>query len=158
MHTFNSKLLKAGLLVGTLDITAAFLYYFFRTGKNPLRVLTYIASGVFGKAAFEGGNEMLLAGLVLHYIIATTFAFVFFWLFARMEGLRKANLLSGVVYGIFVWMIMNLVVVPLSKVSQQPIQWDTALINVVILIVCIGIPLSVMAKSNYKNRVAFNTR
>jgi uncharacterized membrane protein YagU involved in acid resistance len=152
MHTFYSKL-KAGFLVGTLDISAAFLYYYTKTGKNPLRVLTFIASGIFGKAAFAGGSEMLLAGLALHYIIALTLTFFFFWLLSRLEGLRKVNLLVGIVYGIFVWAVMNLVVVPLSSVSKQPFQWDTALINVLILIACIGIPLAVMANNYYKKRV-----
>lgn len=152
MHTFNLKPLKAGLIVGTLDISAAFLYYFIRTGNNPLRVLTFVASGIFGKAAFAGGAEMMVAGLVFHYIIATTFAFIFFWLFSRIDGLRKIGLLSGIVYGIIVWMIMNLIVVPLSNVSRPPFRWDGALINMLILIVCIGIPLSLMAKSYYKKR------
>lgn len=152
MHTFYSKL-KAGLLVGTLDISAAFLYYYTKTGKNPLRVLTFIASGIFGKAAFSGGSEMLLAGLALHYLIALIFTFFFFWLLSRLAGLRKVNLLVGIVYGIFVWAVMNLVVVPLSSVAKQPFQWDTALINVLILIACIGIPLAVMANNYYKKRV-----
>lgn len=154
MHTSYSKQLKAGLLVGTLDISAAFLYYFIRTGKNPLRVLTFVASGIFGKAAYEGGVEMLLAGLVFHYSIATTFTFIFFWLFSRIEVLRRAGLLAGIVYGIFIWMVMNLLVVPLSSVSKQPFRWDGALINMLILIVCIGIPLSIMANGHYKKRVA----
>lgn len=152
MYTFQSRL-KAGLIVGTLDISAAFLYYFIRTGKNPLRVLTFVASGLFGKAAFDGGSEMLLAGLVLHYIIATTFAFIFFWLFSRLEVLRKISLLTGVAYGVMVWMVMNLLVVPLSNVSRQPFRWDGALINMLILVICIGIPLSLMAKSYYKKTV-----
>lgn len=153
MHTFYSKWLKAGLLVGTLDIAAAFLYYFIKTGKNPLRVLTFIASGILGKAAYEGGNEIQLVGLVLHYIIAITFAFFFFWLFARINGLRKVSLLAGIVYGLFVWMVMNLVVVPLSNVTKQPFRWEGALINMLILIVCIGIPLSILAKGYYRKRV-----
>jgi uncharacterized membrane protein YagU involved in acid resistance len=153
MHKFYSKL-KAGLLVGTLDISAAFLYYYARTGRNPLRILTFIASGIFGKAAFAGGSEMMLVGLVLHYIIALVFTFFFFWLLSRMEGLRKVNLLVGIFYGIFVWTVMNLAVVPLSSVSKQPFQWDTALINVLILIACIGIPLAVMANNYYKKRIA----
>ena len=150
MHISSSKLLKAGLLVGTLDILAAFLYFYSKTGKDPLPVLTFIASGVFGKSAFSGGAEMMLAGLVLHYIIAFAFALVFFWLFPRLKELVKLNLLTGIVYGVIIWMVMNLVVVPLSNVSKQPFQWNTALINILILIACMGIPLSVMANSYYK--------
>jgi uncharacterized membrane protein YagU involved in acid resistance len=154
MYTSYSQRLKAGIIVGTLDISAAFLYYFIRTGKNPLRVLTYIASGILGKAAYEGGAEVLLAGLVLHYIIAITFAFIFFWLFSRIAGFRKAGFLTGIAYGIFVWMVMNLLVVPLSNVTKQPFRWDAALINMLILVACIGIPLLVMAKGYSKKQVA----
>ena len=68
-RTLASEALKAGLIAGLLDISAAFIQYYSRTGRNPLAVLKFIASGVFGKAALTGGTEMILLGLVFHYII-----------------------------------------------------------------------------------------
>ena len=41
-------MLQAGILIGTLDIVSAFIYYFIKTGqKNEFNVLKYVASGIF---------------------------------------------------------------------------------------------------------------
>ncbi len=57
MNKLISTIIKAGLIVGTLDILSAFIYYFIKTGdKNVFVVLRAVASGLFGKAAFSGGN------------------------------------------------------------------------------------------------------
>ncbi len=55
MNTLISRIIKAGLMAGTLDILSAFIYYFIKTGdKNVFIVLKSIASGLFGKEAFLG--------------------------------------------------------------------------------------------------------
>jgi hypothetical protein len=151
MNSLISKTIKAGLIVGTLDILSAFIYYFMKTGeKGVFNVLKFVASGVFGKAAFSGGNKMIIAGLVLHYIIAFAFTIFFFWLFPKIKAFSKNIILPGIVYGIFIWIVMNLVVVPLSNIGIGPFTIVNALINVIILIVCIGIPLSFMANAFYE--------
>ncbi len=71
--SFIPSVLKAGFIVGTLDILAAFINYYINTGKSPEPVLKFIASGVFGKSAFTIGNEMLAWGLLFHYGIAFIF-------------------------------------------------------------------------------------
>ncbi|HVE60655.1 MAG TPA: hypothetical protein VNA26_02470, partial [Chitinophagaceae bacterium] len=83
--TFWSMILKAGLLVGTLDILAAFLDYYISTNKNPLNVFTFIASGVFGKKAFTGGSSMIILGAVFHFIIALAFTLFFFYRFPDVD-------------------------------------------------------------------------
>ncbi len=55
-------ILLSGLLVGTLDILAAFVDYYIATGKNPLIILKFIASGVFRKTALTGNGGMYAWG------------------------------------------------------------------------------------------------
>jgi hypothetical protein len=138
-------IVKTGLIAGSLDLLAALVYYSILTGDSPLNILKYIASGIFGPVAFSGGMMMMLAGLALHFFIAFAFTLFFFWLFPRFEILARNRILTGIVYGIFVWMIMNIFIVPLSNVPQGPFNPVHAIINGVILIVCIGIPISFMA-------------
>lgn len=152
MNNLLTRIIKAGLLVGTLDILTAFVHYYLKTGNNPLGVLQYVASGLFGKEAFSSGNTMYWTGLFLHYVIAFTFTIFFFWLFPKLNFISKHKVLTGVLYGLFIWSVMNLIVVPLSKIPPRPFNITNALINVVILMVCIGIPLSFMANSFYKKR------
>lgn len=145
----NSKLIiKAGLIAGALDIVAAFLNFYFKTGKNPTIVLKYIASAIFGKEAMTGGIEMILTGLLLHFIIAFIFTLFFSVIYKMLWSWFKNTILIAILYGIFVWIVMNLAIVPLSKASQIPFSWSGAITNVVILIVCIGLPLSYLFRKN----------
>jgi hypothetical protein len=153
MNSKFSRILISGILVGSLDILSAFLFVFIKTGKPQVfNILKFIASGIFGKAASTGGRKMILAGLILHYLIAFLFTVFFFWLYPRMQILSKNRWASGIIYGAFVWIVMNGVVVPLSNVAHRPFSLTGALINVCILIICIGIPLSLIANSYFGNR------
>ena len=148
-------ILLSGLLVGTLDILSAFADVYINTGKNPLIVLNYIASGAFGKTDFTSGNNGALMGLLFHYIIAFAFTFLFFWLYDKIN-LRGINwIVTGIVYGLFIWMVMNLIVVPLSNAPHKPLsemQFKKALKAALILICMIGLPLSLIA--NYVSKRA----
>lgn len=145
----NKKSIRAGFIVGTLDITAACIQYFIKTGKGPAGVLKFVASGVFGKAAFTDGIAMPLAGLCFHFTVAFFFTFFFFWLTGKIPSLLKTRLLTGIGYGIFVWTVMNMVVLPLSNTPPIPFKILNAAIAASILIICIGIPLAFL-KNNEK--------
>jgi hypothetical protein len=69
------------------------------TGRSAMRVPVYIASGIFGKAAFTDSG-MAVWGLLLHYIIALLFTSFYFWLAHRWAWLIKHWGISGVVYGL----------------------------------------------------------
>ena len=150
MNSLYPRIIKAGLIVGTLDILSACTYYYIKTSNNPLNILKYVASGFFGKQANTGGTGMIAAGLAFHYAIAFAFTIFFFWLFPRIIPVLRNKILTGIVYGVFVWLVMNLVVVPMSNIGSRPFNLLNSIINAVILIVCIGIPLSFMANSFYK--------
>jgi len=142
---FSTKLLKAGLIVGTLDILAAFINFFVKTHKGPAPVLKFIAAGVFGKDALTGGSRMVVLGLLFHYLIAFTFTLFFFWIAEKVPAVLKFRILTGVMYGIFIWTVMQFLVLPLSRVPRLPFNPVNAFVAVIILIICIGIPLSFMA-------------
>ena len=139
-------ILRAGLLAGTLDILAAILIL---AKGNAVGTLKFIASGVFGKAAFAGGYNMVALGAVFHYLIATSFAAGYLFAYPHLAFLQKNKWLSGVLYGVFVWAVMNLLVVPMSGVPQSPFAWDSALKNMAILVVCIGLPIAWLADKFY---------
>lgn len=137
-------ILGAGLLVGTLDIVTACTHYALRTGKNPVAVLRFVASGVFGQDAFTG-SLMPIWGLLVHYLIAFSFTVLFFWLYPRLRLFSLNKYLLAVLFGLFVWTVMNLLIVPLSNTPKGPFNWSSALQNMAILIVMIGLPLSLIA-------------
>ena len=151
MTTRNAKILQAGLIVGTLDILSAFIYYYIKTGKtNFLVIFKFIASGIFGKEAGAGGTAMILAGFILHYAIAFSFTVFFFWLYPKVKVMSRNRIVTAIVYGLFVWTLMNLVVVPMSNTVHRPFKIEGAIINMCILIICIGLPLSFMANAFFR--------
>lgn len=154
INIFSSITLKTGLLVGTLDITAACIQFFFKTGKGPELVLRYIASGAFGKDAFTGSNSMIFWGLFFHYFIAMSFAFFFFWLAKTFPVILKVKLLTAVLYGAFMWCVTQFLVIPSSKIPAPTPTLIGAVIAISILTICIGIPLAwIAAKQMNLNKV-----
>lgn len=150
-YLFN-RILLAGFIAGTLDAAAAIINFYITTGKSPVIVFVYIASGVFGKEAFSMSPFIAFAGLLFHYIIAAIFSALYFLIFPKVTFLQGHNIFSAIIYGVFVWLVMNMAVIPLSRAQHFPFDLGNALIAAFILIVCIGMPLSIMASSFYKNR------
>ena len=141
-----SKILGAGLLVGTLDISAACVQYFIKTGKSPENVLKFVASGVFGKEALTGGVLMSVCGLLFHFLVAFIFTTFFFFIYPRLKFLSFNVILTAILYGVFTWAVMNRIVLPLSNTSPIPFTWTGAAISAGILCLCIGLPLAIIAK------------
>jgi hypothetical protein len=136
------RLLFAGFIVGTLDIIAACTQYYLKTGKGPEGVLKFVASGLFGKDAFTDGKSMIVAGLVIHFLIAMTFTFIFFLLVKNIGLLRENRLVTGLLYGACVWVVMNKLVLPLTKAPALKHDTSASLQAMAILIVCVGLPLA----------------
>ena len=62
----------------------------------------------------------------------------------------------AILYGIFIWIVMNLIVVPLSRVPHRTVTLSNVVINLIILIVCVGIPLSFIAGQQPEQRVSLD--
>jgi hypothetical protein len=148
---FFLTILWCGFLVGWLDIIAAFINTWFPYHVGPIVVLRFIASGLLGRAAFGGGKEMAVYGLIIHFLIAYTFTIFFFMVYPRMKILAKNWILTGVVYGILIWIVMNLIVVPITLIPKGHFQPAQVAIGMGILVFMIGLPLSYMTKQFYKD-------
>jgi hypothetical protein len=143
----------AGIIAGTLDITAAGIQYYINSGKGPGNVFRFIASGYFGDAAFNGGMAMAAWGLFFHYLIALLFAAFFFMLYPTVKFLSRNKIITGLLYGIFVWLVMNLIVVPMSNAPSGPIDLVKAVIPILILMFCIGLPIVLIIGKYYDSLV-----
>lgn len=142
----------AGLVAGTLDAIGATVVFMLRGGKDPSGIWKYVASGVFGKEAFTNGSGMALWGLFFHFSIAVTFAVFFFLMYPIIRRFFRNPVLVGLLYGILVWFVMNLIVLPLSNVTTQPFELSRVLIGMGILMVCIGLPISLIVSRQYSER------
>jgi uncharacterized membrane protein YagU involved in acid resistance len=133
------------LIAGTLDLSDALIFYYFR-GVPPTRILQGIAAGILGRPSFTMGTHSALLGFLLHYFIATTVATIYIFASRRLP-LSRHPFLWGGLYGIVVYIVMNYIVFPLSKIGLRPIPPLVPLINgVAALIFCIGIPIALIAR------------
>lgn len=136
-------ILLTGLLAGVLDGIGAVVVYLIRGGRTPERIFNFIASGVFGPAAMSGGTPMVFAGIGFHLVIAMGWTIVFFLAAKQFEVLRRQAMAAAVAYGVLVWIMMNKVVLPLSRVQMGvSATWNSILVGVLVLVVCIGFPIS----------------
>jgi hypothetical protein len=135
----------AGLVAGTMDITAAFIVYGF-FGATPVGILQGIAGGLLGPRAHDGGAATAALGLVCHFTIAYGAATVFYLLSRSLPFLTRQFVLSGVLYGIAVYFFMARVVIPLSRVHRGPFSFKMMIIGITIHIFCIGLPIATIVK------------
>jgi hypothetical protein len=143
--SFVKVIAGAGLLVGTLDILDAIIFFGLR-GVSATRILQGIAFGLIGRTSYTMGMRSAALGLLLHFFIATTWAALYL-LASRRLPLSRHPWIYGTLYGILVYIAMNYVVLPLSHVGLRPLPPLIPLINGVgALIVCIGLPLAFIAR------------
>ncbi|SFO52295.1 hypothetical protein SAMN05428949_5559 [Chitinophaga sp. YR627] len=135
-----------GLIAGSLDFLAAILLFVSRSKQKPAILLRYITSAALGPRAFSGGTQMALLGLCFHYLIALCWTALYFIVFPKLFPCDTMVLTNAVIYGLFVWVIMNLVILPLSKAEPRPFSALFALVNIAILIIAIGLPCAYAAK------------
>ena len=140
-------ILWIGLVAGTLDITENLVFSQLR-GVTPWRVFQYIASGLIGTQAFQGGWASVLLGVALHYIIALIWTGVFYVVARKFAIVMRRPVLAGLIYGGVVYLIMNFIVVPLSQVPQplRPITLVSRINAVLALLLCIGLTISLLMR------------
>jgi hypothetical protein len=144
------KLIAGGIVVGSLDITYAILFWWFR-GVAPTRVLQSVAAGILGKESFNGGMNSALLGAACHYFIAFCIVIVY-WLAARwLPVLTRHPVICGIVYGIGVYIVMNYVVIPLSN-AARPKTFNPLWVSmsVIVHMFLIGLPAALFATAAIK--------
>ena len=133
-----------GLIVGTMDITAATIQAMSR-GATATRLLQFVASGLIGQNAFQGGAATAALGLGLHFVIAFILVTVFYVASRNFVFLRHYPVVSGLAYGLIVFAFMNLIVLPLSAAKpRHSLSGD--LIQIGIHMFIIGLPTSLLVR------------
>lgn len=143
-------IVKAWLLAGTLDLSAAFIDAAWSAGRTPLWVLQYIASALFGPSAFEHSFLSGIVGVGMHYMIALFWTTLCFQLYPWMQRHLPIQVLQALVYGLIIWIGMNLLILPLTRLETGSFHWGQALKGCLILVLAIGLPVSIIAKKAYK--------
>jgi len=102
------------LAMGTIDILWA-IGNAALAGKSAVWVFQTIAGGLLHRAAYDGGLKTALLGMVIHYFIAGSVVTCFYLVTRKLPRLLDRPLIFGPIYGLGVYLVMQLVVLPLAK-------------------------------------------
>jgi hypothetical protein len=114
----QATIIKGTLIAGTLDILSAFVFSAIPGGDpshfaekfNPAKVLRGVAAGPFGDGMATGGAGAALLGLLTHYGLMTVMVTVFVLAAKRIDVLTRHPIVSGVAYGLIIYLFMYWVV------------------------------------------------
>lgn len=136
------RICVATAIAGTLDILAAILLTLFY-GREPAAMLRYVASGPIPQATTWGNGGAFL-GLLVHFAIMTVIAGAYILAADRRPALKAEPILWGVLYGLFSYVVMNLVVVPL-RFGVLP-STVAVLSQLFCHIILVGLPIAFVAR------------
>ena len=143
MRPMVTAIALGGLVAGTIDIGAAMLI----TGRDLIYILHAIASGLLGKASFDGGTAAAILGLGLQWAMSLIIAAIYGVAALKLPWLRRAWIAAGLAYGVVVFVVMNYVVVPLSAVGHAPHFTTASLLKNLAAMLLFGLIVAVFARA-----------
>jgi hypothetical protein len=143
-------ILYGGLLVGILDGLFALIFYGLILGVKPMRIFQSVASGLLGKASFEGGIPTFLLGILLHFIVASCIAAVYYLASLKLPVLIRHAVVCGLIYGMLAYLGMNYVVIPLSAANSGRFSLRLFLPAFIGHALLVGLPIALIARRSAK--------
>jgi hypothetical protein len=152
MNTYCRRMVIAGVVAGTLDIGAACLI----NHVGPIIICQAIARGVLGKASFDEGLASAAFGLMLQWLMSVLIAACCFFAARRLPRALKGRwAVTGLLFGLVIFLVMNYVVVPLSAVGHVPHFETPKLIENLIAMLVFGMILSFFAREGERAHPTF---
>ncbi|MGC1416919.1 MAG: hypothetical protein WA817_16655 [Candidatus Acidiferrum sp.] len=129
-----------GLIAGALDLTSAFITY----GPGVPRA---IAGGLLGRGAMHGGAGTYVLGILLHFFIACSATAIYYAVSRKLDFLTAHPVVCGLFYGIAVFLVMNLIVLPLSALhAKGPYAYWGLVRGLLIHMILIGLPIALSVR------------
>jgi len=130
-------IVAGGLIAGSVDLTLAFLSFGSRMPQG-------IAAGLLGpRTAFQGGAATWILGVLLHYFIAFAAASVYCLASLRLTFLEEHYLVCGLFYGMGLYLVMNLIVLPISAIhAMGPYPYRDLVQGLLVHMILIGVPIA----------------
>lgn len=135
-----------GAAVAVLDALDAVIAYRIALGLDPVTIYQFVASGLLGPAAYEGGAATALLGVAVHCGVALSAAAAFTLAAARVPWLLEHAVGAGMAHGVAVYAVMNHVVIPLSRIPPAPFSLPLFLNGVIGHALLVGLPAALVAR------------
>src|SRR6185437_11058533 len=145
-------ILVGGFIAGLLDLTCAYISYGVHMPRG-------IARGLVGSIAFQGGDGYYVLGIALHFFIALSAAAVYYGASMKLKFLKGYPFGCGLFYGIAIFLVMNLIVLPLSAIHfKGPFTMHGLDQGLLVHMFLIGLPIAysvrIFSKGKRSSRTA----
>ena len=146
-------ILFGGSIAGLLDGLDAVVFYNWAFGVPPALLFQHIASGLLGRASFQGGWRTVVLGIACHFSIALGAAAVFYAASLSLPALFQRPYLFGPAFGIAVYIVMHYVVVPLSAITKRtvPVTKLELADQLFSHMFFVGVPIALMARRSARH-------
>jgi hypothetical protein len=152
-----ARVFRAALVVFALDglyVVVVFVLILQRTTVK--RMFQGIAFAVLGQPAFTGGWPAASLGLLLHFSVALAWSVVWMIAYQRSERLQRATIATtraavvGAVYGLFIWLAMHFVVLPLTYAKPGPLFTFSSMLVAMAHLLVVGPPIALLERSHVR--------
>jgi hypothetical protein len=137
-------IIVATLTCGTLDILFAMILTLWR-GKQIGGMLRFVASGPFPQSTDMGAAGSLL-GLAVHFTLMAIMVAVFVVAARALAWLLDKPWLSGLIYGLLTYAVLNLVIVPMRFPAAWPPSTLSITTQLFAHIFLVGLPTAYIAR------------
>jgi hypothetical protein len=154
----RNSLLRLSVVTGLIISTADMIIYnwlvvsiFF--GIPLITFFQYIASGALGESAFAGGIATAFIGVLFYFLISIVVAGVFILGVDRIPLLRRHIIPGSLLYGFGVFIVMNMIVTPLSATPPIPAPTTQELILIIVdHLLFYGLLLGILVRRNVNKK------
>jgi len=143
------RVLAAAAVVAVLDIAyIAVLFVVIKPVLTPTQVFQSVAVGLLGRDAYRGGLPTVALGAAMHCSVALSWTCVYRFGVLRVRALvrwaesRCGTVALGLLFGMFVWLVMDLVVLPLTRARQVPPGSGMFFLHLVEHALLVGLPIA----------------
>jgi hypothetical protein len=150
-----SGILLAGAVGGGFDAVYAIVYFGLTRGIHAYRIFQHIATGLLGPDSFSLGWKSVLLGVICHFTIAIGAAATYASGGFLAKPLIRNPKLCGPIFGLGIYLFMNFVVVPLSRVTVKsgPSPLDVIITGVSVHMFLIGLPIAMIVSAALNRRL-----
>jgi hypothetical protein len=137
-----------GAIVGMFDFAFATVLTLAR-GRPWYRPWQGVAYALLGPDAMNGGRSVIALGIVCHFVVATSIAAAFVIASRWLPFLTRYAIPVGMVYGAFVFFVMNWVVIPLTRIGRvPPFTTRILLLSLAVHVFLVGLPAALCARES----------
>lgn len=146
---------RAALLAGIAGNIAISIYLsialplFFNI--SPLLLFQWDGSNIVGASAYTGGWGSAALGFFFNFIVAIGWSTLFVVAYRAVPAVRREAAVSGLLFGILVWLVMSFIIVPMGRADHPSTHFPALLNAIVAHTLFFGLPVALVVRNTLRS-------